>query len=401
MVLPLMPAAAGRGGGWPLGNRRAAWAALVVVAALGVGSTPGLAEEPDPFSATVAIDATAETVVKARETARLDGQRRALAAIVEHLSSGTAAGSGPNSAPMNTPGKLAKLDDKTITDLVTSFEVANERMSAVRYVADYTFHFRPADVRRVLQKAGIAVGDEPGSGGKGLVLIPLYQSGRQARLWEDPNPWREVWEQRSPASGGPRLLMPLGDAGDIAAIDADKARAGEAEALAAITRRNGGDEAIVVLAATRGPPDSPTGVDVTARRYRAGRLVDSHAEPLAANPGEGERDLLRRALAAVAMGIESGWKKELVPGYDQVGTLTAILPITGLDDWVRARERLAGVSAIRKIALVALSRQEATIEIGYGGSIDQLKTSLAEISLDLVRGDPLWRLARTGPGGTP
>src|SRR5713226_8533274 len=101
MVLPLMPAAAGRGSGWPPGNCRAAWAALVVVAALGVGSTPGLAEEPDPFSATVAIDATAETVVKARETARLDGQRRALTAIVEHLSSGAAAGNGPNSALMN------------------------------------------------------------------------------------------------------------------------------------------------------------------------------------------------------------------------------------------------------------------------------------------------------------
>jgi hypothetical protein len=46
---------------------------------------------------------------------------------------------------------------------------------------------------------------------------------------------------------------------------------------------------------------------------------------------------------------------------------------------------------------VTLSRQEATIEIGYVGSIDQLKSSLAGVSLDLVRGDPLWRLARTGP----
>src|SRR5205085_11194153 len=121
----------------------------------------------------------------------------------------------------------------------------------------------------------------------------------------------------------------------------------------------------------------------------------------AANPGEGERDLLRRAVAAVATGIESGWKKEPVPGYDQVGALTAVLPITGLDDWVLARERLAGVPAIRKIALVALSRQEATIEIGYGGSIDQLKASLAAISLDLVRRDPMWRLARTGSDRSP
>jgi hypothetical protein len=65
------------------------------------------------------------------------------------------------------------------------------------------------------------------------------------------------------------------------------------------------------------------------------------------------------------------------------------LPITGLDDWVRVRERLAALPAIRKVGLVALSLQEATIEIEYLGSIDQLKAGLAEAKLDLVRGDPL------------
>src|ERR1700687_1231964 len=57
----------------------------------------------------------------------------------------------------------------------------------------------------------------------------------------------------------------------------------------------------------------------------------------------------------------------------------------GLADWVRVRARLAALPAIRKIALVALTLQEATIEIEYLGSVDQLKTNLAETNLDLVR----------------
>jgi hypothetical protein len=142
-------------------------------------------------------------------------------------------------------------------------------------------------------------------------------------------------------------------------------------------------------------------LDATLQRYRAGRPVDSHVEKLTANPGESESDLLRRAAAAIVSEIGSGWKNEAVARYDQAGSLTAVLPITGLDDWLRARELLASVPAIRKIALVALSRQEATIEIDYGGSVDQLTANLAGISLDLVRGDPLWRLARIGPARTP
>jgi hypothetical protein len=322
--------------------------------------------------------------------ARIDGQRRALSAVAEQLAGGTATAKPP------------KLDDKAITDLVLSFEVTHERMSAVRYAADYTFHFRADETRRVLQKAGIAAAGEPG---KPVILIPVYQSAGQSSLWDDPNPWRQAWEEPPPGSGGggaaPRLLVPLGDAGDIAAIDADKARAGDAEALLAIARRNGGGDIIVAFAALRGPPDRPAGLDATVRRYRAGRPSDSHAERLTANPDETESGLLRRGVAAIVSDIASGWKNETVPHYDQEGSLTAVLPITGLDDWVRARDRLAGVPAIRKIALVALTRQEATIEIGYDGNIDQLKASLAEISLDLVRGDPLWRLARTGPARTP
>ena len=381
MTLPLMPA----GAGCQRCGRFAGWALLVVLA-LGVMSRPGRAEESDPFSATIAVDATADTVAKARDMARIDGQRRAIAAIAARQSGGT------------TPVKLPKLDDQAITDLVLSFEVANERMSAVRYAADYTFHFRADETRRALGNAAPAAAE---ASGKPVVVVPLYQSAGQSRLWEDPNPWRQAWEQLPAGTGPVRLVVPLGDAGDIAAVDADKARTGDATALAALARRNGGEESIVALATPRGPPDQPTGLDVTVRRYRADGSVDSHAEKLTADPGESESALLHRAVTAIVSDIGTGWKNAAATPDDQAGSLTAILPITGLDDWVSARERLASVPEIRKIALLSLSREEATIEIGYGGNIDQLKASLAQISLDLVHGDPLWRLARTGLARRP
>lgn len=387
MSLPLMRARARGEDGW-----RYAASALLVALALGAMSLPSRADDADPFSATVAVDATADTVAAARDMARTDGERRALAIVAAQLSGG------------NAPAKLPKLDDNQITNLVASFEVAKERMSAVRYAADYTFHFKHDETRRILgtgAATAAAAAAAPGDTGKPLILLPVFQSTGGATLWEDPNPWRQAWEKMPAAAGPVRLVVPLGDAGDLAAIDADKARAGDSDALAAITRRNGGDDVLVALASTRGAPDSPDGLDVTIRHYQAGRLADSHVEALNANPGESASGLLRRAVAAIVSDIGSGWQNEASSHSDQEGTLTAILPITSLDDWVRAKERMSGVPAIRKIALMALSRQEATIEIGYDGSIDQLKAGLAEIRLDLVRGDPLWRLARTGSAPGP
>ena len=397
--------------GLPL-RRVVAALSLLLLAAV----APARAAEDDPYSVTIGVDATSDTIGKARDMARNDGQRKALAALVERLSGAKGA------------AKLPKLDDKGLTDLVASFEVANERMSTVRYVADVTYHFRPAEVQAVLQKAGIGLAAEGGGAGKSMIVLPVYQSGATSVLWDDPNPWRDAWaQQQSPTSGAARFRVPLGDAGDIAAIDAAKARAGNAAALAKIAQQNGGDEVIVAVAVPRaasgGPAGSPAGLpaglDVTVRRYRAGQPVDDHSDTVAGNPGERREQLLRRAVGVIAGNIESGWKKAALPGYDQQGSLTAALPITGLEDWVRVRERLAALPAIRKIGLVALSLQEATIEIEYLGSVDQLKASLAEAKLDLIRGDPQgmspqgispqgmppqgvpqWRLARSGAPAT-
>ena len=390
---------------WAL--RRAA-AALLLLLLAGAGS-PVWAAEDDPYSVTVSVDATSDTIGRARDMARGDGQRRALATLAERLSGAKGA------------AKLPKFDDKALTDLVASFEVANERMSTVRYVADVTYHFHPAEVQRVLQKAGIALGGEGGAEpGKSLILLPVYQSGATAVLWDDPNPWRDAWAQQPAGFGAARYRVPLGDASDIAVIDAAKARAGDAAALAKIAQQNGADEALVAFAVPRGPPGSPAGLDVTVRHYRAGQAVDDHSDSVTANPGERRDQFFRRAAGVIAADIENGWKKAGPPGYDQQGSLTAVLPITGLEDWVRVRERLAALPTIRKVGLVALSLQEATIEIEYLGSIDQLKASLAEAKLDLVRADPQgaspqgaspqgavppgaspWRLARSGAPAAP
>ena len=237
--------------------------ALLVLGAVALRAGPAPAQESDEaYSATVKVDATADSAAAAREMARIDGQRRALAAVIEHLSGAS------------EPAKPPKLDDKAITDMVASFEVANEHMSAVRYVADYTFHFRPSKVRRLVRvvetppaesggksaadkspadsggKSSAEGGAKPSaeSGSRATVVLPVYQDGSNFVLWDDPNAWRIAWSQRPAGSGPGRVVLPLGDAGDLAAIDAEKAGSGRPEALTAIAQRNRGSEAVVALA---------------------------------------------------------------------------------------------------------------------------------------------------------
>ena len=378
-------------------GKRAVWrqlSGLLLLFSVMMQTGRALAEDhSEGFSATVRVDATADSAAAARELARVDGQRRALALVIDRLSGST------------DSSKRPKLDDKTVTDMVESFEVANERMSAVHYLADYTFHFRPSKVRRLVRSADDAPTDansRPGvveGDGKPLVVLPVYKDSARTVLWDDPNAWREAWTRRSAASGVGRLTVPLGDANDLAIIDSSRAEAGKPDALTAIAQRNGGDEAIVALATTRREGDQLVGLDLSTKRYRSGRLADAHSTTLDANPGESADDFLKRAADTVAAEIATASKKSPGLRSDQQASLAASVPIGSIAEWVRVRDRLASVPAIRKVDLLSLNRHEAKIQIKYVGGSDQLKSGLAGVDLGLDGTDPVWRLQLSGVTG--
>jgi hypothetical protein len=353
------------------------------VLALGVIASAASARAqaaPDPYSATVSVDATARDVAAARHQARLDGERRALTQIIGQLAGAAA------------PAALPKLGDQAISDMVVSYEVANEHMSAVRYLADYTFHFNPSAVNALMRQAGLhaAPALNPGAPAASIVVLPVYADGPRPVLWDDPNPWRQAWQQ-APSGGAVQLLVPLADARDVATIDAARAAAGNPPALAAIAQQNGGGDLVVALATAQRQAGALAGLAVSLRRYRAGNLVGTQDENLAARPGESAADFLERAAVASANLIENAPAGAAAAGPQ--ASLAAVVPISGLADWVALQKRLAAVPIVKRVALRSLTVGEARIDIRYAGTIDQLKAALATAAFGLSGGDPAWRIA--------
>jgi hypothetical protein len=375
MTLPLVSAVAGG----RAGRRTAGAGLLLLIVTLGLGAA-WADEQADPYSATVKVDATADSAAAARTLARTDGQRRALDDVIQRLTGST------------DLSKLPKLDDQTITNMVDSFEVANEKMSQVRYLADYTFHFRASKVRQLIHSIGIAVVENPG---KPVVVLPVFRDGDKLVLWDDPNPWRDAWGQVPTATAPAKLALPLGGISDLTVIDAEQARSGDASALTDIAQRNGGDEALVAVATARRQGDRLAGLEVSIKRYRLGQLTDSRTASIDAQPGEGDGDFFKRAVGIVVADVEHGGP----PAADKEASLAATVPIDSLGDWVALRQRLAAVPGIHKVDLLSLSRQQAKVEIKYAGNTDQLKSSLAQADLDLSGADPDWRLVPAGAPG--
>jgi len=368
---------------WPA--RRGAMLLLGVLCAF--SAPAGAQSRFDVFTiAPVRVDVTAASASAARDQALIEGERRALQMLIERLT--LAAGRA----------RLPQTNNAQLSDLVQGFEVANERRSGVRYIADYTFHFRPDSVRQLLSQAGIAFAETPS---KPLVVLAVLLDGDRPALWDDPNPWRDAWARAKLPPGLVPLVIPLGEIADVAAIDTDAALHGDDARLRDLSQRYDGDDVLVTAATVN--QGATRSLDVVTTRYTPGNPASRQtwSNSVTANPGESDTATMTRALADTMARVEEAWKVANILDLRQSGTLIVRVAAGSLRDWIVVRDRLTGIPAVRSSQLMSIDRGGAQVEIRYVGDPAQLRLALAQRDLELSGSDPDWVLRQRVGGGAP
>ncbi|HEY7992166.1 MAG TPA: DUF2066 domain-containing protein [Stellaceae bacterium] len=330
--------------------------------------------DDDGFTvAGVHADVTAASALAAKDQAQAEAQSKAFETLMGRMAQ----------------GKAPHLNSAQITDLVAGFEVANEQTSPVRYIADYTFHFNPAAVRKLLETSSVAFTPNPV---KPVVVLPVLAIGGRSELWDDPNPWRDAWAKRAGVEATLPVVVPVGDLADVAAIDAPKALAGDRVAIKAISSRYQNDDVLVVQGR---PASGPRRFEVTAARYShdGGVPAQTATVATAAKPGESDADLMTRAIAATIDKLGQSWKAANTVDPNISGTIDATLTSASLADWVAVRNRLRAIPSVRGTDLLSFDRSQIRIAIRYIGDQNQFRAALGERGLALGGADPDWTLA--------
>lgn len=357
----------------------------------------------------VAVDRTAANPTQARDSAHAEGRRVAFRRLMERL------------VPPEARGRVASVNDEQLLDLIHSFEVDNERSSAVRYAADLTVIFNPDAVSDLLARSGVAASAPPPTptgapaGASAprppLVVLPVFRAAGGLQLWEDANPWRLAWLALPSVDSSAPLLVPLGDLSDIANVDADKAMAGNEAAIAAITRRYGAAGALVAVARPRSPDPARQVIEVSldVRGVAGERNV---VESFTGRPGESLEALLARAAAETRRGFEERARRP-APPTAPAPTLPAAMPaagesvinvmapVAGVAELVSLRQRLSQVAGVKRNEVVSLSRRQAVIELAFSGDPQRLSEALAQRDLVLARDGEGWRLTTRGGPARP
>lgn len=317
----------------------------------------------------VPVDVSAGSASQAREQALERGHREAFERLLGRI------------VPAGEREAVPEMSYDGIANLVRDFQVSDERTSNVRYLADLTIRFRPEAVRRFLRDNGIAYAETVS---KPVVVLPVFGEAESAVLWDDPNPWREVWNRRESEPGLVPLTVPLGDLGDIQAISATEALQGDQEAVAAIAGRAGAGDAVVAHLTLEGDPEAG---DAAARvvATRVGLSGPQHTTIQTVRQASAKtlEEVLERAADAVAEDMEAAWRQANLVRFEDPHEVSVIVPLRGLDDWTKVRQRLSEVAVVGETALRRMSRAEAELDMTYYGDPEQLKRALRQSSLHL------------------
>lgn len=373
----------------------------------------GTASAQDEFLVErVSVDVTAANAVAAREQALDEAYAKALDILVERLGASRPRGINP-------------------ADLSQSIEIADERVTAVRYSANVTVQFDQRRVNSALGRGGSGygggfsgggVGEQPASGGPApppmpvgtpILVLPVYEWSGSRILWETSNPWYQAWSRAEPKILTGQAALPPGSGADRD-LTVDQALAGDRSAILRLARDRGAENAVVVLG--RYAVDFAAGqpsFDIVAAGY--GPQLDGRRANLQVpgDPNSFVDDLAAKAVAATVARIDETWRPGMPVAAPAEGDrmvrptgperdVIMTVPLQGPADLARTRGAIAGLPMVTQDQVVSLSRGRVVLRVRYAGDTDMLRIALRDAGYSVTSGSDGWLVSPSGaaPGQT-
>lgn len=345
----------------------------MVETSLTVFSSP-VAAQSAVFTITgVPIDARGGTTTEARAKGLQNGQIQALDRLYRRL------------VPRGYQSDLPTLSSREAIDVVRDFSVSDERTSSGRYLANLTVRFRPDSVRSVLRFSGVPFAETVS---KPVAVIPVYQESvvSDPVIWSDSNPWMDAWGQLAVSTGLVPRQLPFGDLEDLSRLRIEDVVARDVDRLATWASRYGADDTVIATASLIGSLGAES-VRVTLYFTRTG-IEKTVVVP--ATGGQTWSQLFEASASQAWELVEDEWKRENMLQFDVTGQITALVPLTALEDWLTVKTRLEGVPLIDRYELQAITRDRAQVTLYYLGDESQLKLAMAQSDLGFVWQDEAW-----------
>ena len=324
----------------------------------------------------IPVDISADNATHARELAMQEAQEKAFYKMMNRLT-----------LPEDLEN-LPMLSTEDIINLVQDISVSNEKTSSVRYIAQVDVQFNAAAMQTFFQEYQVPYVTEPAPRS---ILLPVFKESKTARpqLWSDRNPWLLAWSKTAGYSDLVPLVIPMGDLEDMAVISEDTLTEAPNTDITPLLKRYRATDALImeaivdstlhqvkVIIQPNTPSKSPFGTLTFQVPINATLPV-----------------VLQNAADQAVQLLEQKWREKTAVRFDNPTSLTVVVPIQNLAEWIEIRGRLDEVKLIKQDVVQAVRRDQAQIEIFFAGNLAPFLDALRREGLFLApTGEDLWSL---------
>lgn len=373
--------------------------------------------EGDAFTVrNIKIDVTADSAKDARDKAFRQAQEKSLPILFKQLAD----------AGYDTQA-LKQANAKEIANAVKDFEIANEKISAVRYKGDFVFRYDEQILSQYFyastynpqdnmyepttynpQRGGVAPQGVQSNKDRVLVL-PFFQVGNgQTALWEGNNPWKSLWKKKATRT----IFAPIGDLADIRDITDAQALTYDPEKLARMSTRYTADRVIVLIGlhegaamptsstlpangtfrvsiydTARGRPEFLSDVVLNEQNYRTfdevlyagynrSMEVIYGLQPIRAIGNDNYQEYSPTV-------TEQAVQYERPANNGSQSSFQARIEYTSMQEWIKAQKTLRSVRGVSTIDVLSLTPRQAEMTIHYQGNFDDVATAMTQTGYNI------------------
>lgn len=314
-------------------------------------------------------DVTGADAVQARQTAIREARQKAVKLLVERMVS------------PEDRAKVPQVSEQRLDSMVRGVEFARERTAGTRYSATIGVVFSAEPVKQWLSEAGISIAETVA---RAALVIPLWKDKTGLEPLDDRNAWRDAWTGLDTLGTSVPLAMVRGDQLDQDAITVEQAYVGDVTALSRLDERYRAP--VVIVAIAEGEKDGP--IQLSGMRYD---MQTGARSPLMVLTVQ-DSSQLAGAAKQIHAKLDQDWRGLATVRRDQQAGLDVVVPIQALSDWVKVRQRLGGIPAIKSVAVRQLEADHADLHLDYYGSPEDLQKTLSQVGLQLEKDADKWRL---------
>ena len=314
-------------------------------------------------------DVNGPDAVQARQTAIREARQKAVKLLVERM------------VAEADRARVPPVSDQRLDSMVRGVEFARERTAGTRYSATIGVVFGAESVKQWLGEAGISMAETVA---RAALVIPLWKDKTGLEPLDDRNAWRDAWTGLDTLGSSVPVALVRGDQLDQDAITVEQAYVGDVTALARLDERYRAP--VVIVAIAEGEKDGP--IKVGGMRYDMQTGARSELMPLTVP----DSSQLAAAAKQIHARLDQDWRGLATVRRDQQAGLDVVVPIQALGDWVKVRQRLGGIPAIKSVVVRQLEADHADLHLDYYGSSEDLQKTLSQVGLQLEKDADKWRL---------